>query len=136
MLQITKEEIDTIIRLQDNEDKRKTIHRSLEELPAKFDRLAAEEADIEARLKNKEDYVEKQKKSYRECERELQAKQGKIQKSDAKLLSIKNNKEYQAVLAEIDEFKAKASALEDSMLSILDEIDAAEQALKSEKETS
>ncbi len=38
-------------------------------------------------------------------------------------MSVKNNKEYQAVLKEIDELKAKNSSMENTMLEYLDDMD-------------
>ena len=52
-----------------------------------------------------------------------------IKKSEAKLSSVKTNKEYQAFLKEIDDIKEKNSKLEDDMIDFLDRIEAAENTL-------
>jgi hypothetical protein len=52
-----------------------------------------------------------------------------IKKSEAKLSSVKTNKEYQAFLKEIDDLKEKNSKLEDDMIEFLDRIEDAENTL-------
>jgi predicted nucleic acid-binding Zn-ribbon protein len=53
----------------------------------------------------------------------------KIAKSKEKLSSVKTNKEYQALLKEIEDLKTVNSRIEDQMLEILEQIDKAEMRL-------
>jgi uncharacterized protein len=133
MLEITKAEMDSLIKLKENEVEKAKIRTFLDSLPKKIFSLEAAFDSAEQRFRQKEEALEQQKKRYRDCEADIQDKQEAVKKSDVKLLSIKNNKEYHAVLKEIDDLKDRISQLEDEMLTILDVIDAEEQALAEAK---
>jgi uncharacterized protein len=66
------------------------------------------------------------KKQYRSDEEEVRAIEGRIIKAEEKLRSVKTNKEYHSMLKEIDEFKSKKAALEDTMIEMLETIEIAE----------
>lgn len=126
---VTTEEMEVMVRLQENEVKKDRIRRFLKELPEQFSRLEDELATIERRLQEQEARLGQEKKAYRDSEGTLQQKQASVKKSDEKLLSIKNNKEYQAVLTEIEDMKAEIAALEDTMLDQLFAVESAERDL-------
>ena len=73
------------------------------------------------------------KKRYRESEREVQANQEKVAKSQDKLRQVKTNKEYRSTLKEIEDMERASSAIEDAMLAILEETETAEAALVQHK---
>ncbi len=127
MLEITAAEMAQLVKLTENEGAKARIQLFLDELPEKIARLEAARAEAEQRFREREEQLQQQKKRYRECESEIQMKQESIKKSDVKLLSIKNNKEYHAVLKEIEELQAAVSRLEDEMLEILFVIEQEEQ---------
>jgi len=129
MLGVTREEMGVMVRLQENEDRKNRTRQFLQELPEQFARLDEELAAVETRLQEEEARISRQQKAYRDCEDKIRTKQESIKKSDQKLLSIKNNKEYQAVLTEIEDRKADIAALEDEMLDLLFAVEAAEQDL-------
>jgi predicted nucleic acid-binding Zn-ribbon protein len=60
----------------------------------------------------------------KEKEVELETKEGSIKKYQAQLYQIKTNKEYSALLQEIENLKADNSVLEEEILKVLDDIDA------------
>jgi len=64
-------------------------------------------------------------KQRKDKELELASKEEAIKKSQVQLYQLKTNKEYQAMLKEIDGLKADASVIEDSVLGILEGIDKA-----------
>jgi len=66
---------------------------------------------------------------YRDYETDVRMNIDAIKKSEARLSSVKTNKEYQAFLKEIDDLKEKNSKIEDEMIEFLDRIDEAESSL-------
>ena len=56
-----------------------------------------------------------------------------IVKSNEKLHGVKTNKEYQAILKEIDEIRKKNSGIEDRMLEQLETIESSEAAVKAKE---
>jgi uncharacterized protein len=66
-------------------------------------------------------------------EGDLSAKEAAIKKSQTQLLQLKTNKEYTAMQQEIAGFKADQSLIEDEILALLDQMDAAKTALVREQ---
>ncbi len=79
--------------------------------------------------------LEAVQKEYRELDRQIKENADSAAQKDARLTSIKTNKEYHAILKEIEELNKKNSALEDTMLEYLEKIEAGEKAVKATKKT-
>ena len=67
-------------------------------------------------------------------ELDLESKTETMQKWETQLFSIRTNKEYQAMLVEIGSVKTDIGILEDRVLELMDEIEAAGEALQMQKE--
>jgi len=67
-------------------------------------------------------------------ELDLESKTGIMQKWETQLFSIRTNKEYQAMLVEIGSVKTDIGLLEDRILELMDEIEAANEALQKQKD--
>ncbi|MDY6905386.1 MAG: C4-type zinc ribbon domain-containing protein [Thermodesulfobacteriota bacterium] len=134
MPDITSDDINKLISLQENDNKRRDIRLFLDQVPERLAVLDSAMAEAERLFREKEDVLAQQKKKYREYEGEVQAKQERIKNSDAKLFSIKNNKEYQAVLKEIEDLKRESSRLEDEMLALLDALEEGDQLVNTAKQ--
>jgi predicted nucleic acid-binding Zn-ribbon protein len=94
MLEVTKDEMDVLIRLQANEDDKNKINSLLKKIPGQMAVLDKQLAEEEQKMRDREALWENQKKQYRDCEAEIKQRQESIKKSDLKLMSIKSNKEY------------------------------------------
>ncbi|MCM8770939.1 MAG: C4-type zinc ribbon domain-containing protein [Candidatus Omnitrophica bacterium] len=105
-----------------------------EELPKKLEAKEREfEEKKESLLKIEEKYKDllKQKK---DKELQLATKEESIKKLQAQLYTLKTNKEYTAMLVEIEGAKADKSALEDEILAILENVDKVKEEEAKEKE--
>ena len=129
-----KEQIDILIKLQKNEVKAAQHKTILKKIPGQISRLEQQLEEFVSSVANDEAVIGELNKQYRTYESEVQINLSKIQKSQAKLRSVKTNKEYQSSLKEIDDIKAINSRLEDEMLELLEKIDTAEKALKERKQ--
>jgi predicted nucleic acid-binding Zn-ribbon protein len=78
--------------------------------------------------------VDRLQKLHRQKERELDDVTVQLKKRQGRLLEIKTNQEYTAVLKEIDGLKDRISALEEEILLLFDQIEAAAQALTGERQ--
>ena len=134
MLEVTKDEMGVLIRLQANEDKRDKIQFALNKIPDEIALVEKKMTETEEEMRGKELAFETQKKKYRDCEGEIKLRQENIKKSDLKLMSIKKNEEYKAVLKEIEDLKRQIGKLEDEMLKILFDIEEQEKRLAEERE--
>ncbi len=96
--------------------------------------MARQRSEFNLTIERVENEVDTLQKQYRSWEGESQSISDKIAKEEEKLRSVKNNKEYQALLAGIDHFKTDRSAIEDRMIESLEATDDAEAHLAREKE--
>jgi hypothetical protein len=131
---ITKEQIDTLIQLQQIEIKAAKHKTFLKKVPDQISRLEQQLEEFVSSVENDEAALAEFNKQYRTYESDLQLNFAKIQKSKEKLRSVKTNKEYQSSLKEIDDIKAINSKLEDEMLEFLEKIETAEKALKERRQ--
>ena len=81
------------------------------------------------RIQKEREKVELLEKDRRQKEHHLTAEQDKIKKTEGRMFEVKTNKEYQAVLSEIEGFKEGNSREEEEILRLLDEIDEAKKNL-------
>jgi uncharacterized protein len=104
----------------------KTIQRVLvnaKENPKKIEQISLETQEVEGNLKiflQERDEIKKQR---RDLEREVEALDEKIKKSQVKLMEVKTNKEYRAMLTEIDESKKNKVGKEDLLLEFLERLE-------------
>jgi len=128
-----KAQIQYLAELQVLEIDIKTVNRLLAEIPEELEGLARQRSEFNLTIERVENKVDTLQKQYRLWEGDSQSISAKIGKEEEKLRSVKNNKEYQALLAGIDHLKTDRSAIEDRMIESLEAIDDAEAHLAKEK---
>ena len=121
-----REQIGRVVQLQEIEIKINKIKSVLEVIPGKISSLDNEIRDAEQDMEMKKSLVDELRKKYRLNESDYQSNLSMLRKSQEKLAAVKTNKEYQSILKEIDDIKAKNSLVEDEMLKSLDVIEATE----------
>jgi uncharacterized protein len=118
-----KEQLSFLIKLQQIDSsaakigiKKKDLPEALAKLDAAFEktRLSFEE------IKEKTDELVAQ---HREKEDSLKKGQEQLKKTKSRQFEVKTNKEYEAILKEIEVIEGKNSQLEDQIIVLLDEID-------------
>ncbi len=123
MLTVTKEQIETLVRLQQIDNESGKIRSKLDLLPQKIEELNSRLQEFENIIVEKSAVFAELQKQYRSQESEAKINQAQIKKSNEKLPSVKTNKEYHAILKEIEELHKKNSAIEDDMLANLDRLE-------------
>lgn len=134
MLKITKEQIDTLVGLQEIEIKTEVIKLEMNKVSDKLDKLDNELKAFESEMDEEEKKINDFKQKYRLGETDLQVNNTKAEKSQEKLKLVKTNKEYQSSLKEIDEIKTINSKIEDEMLQHLENIETSEKNIIEKKE--
>ena len=122
------EQVRILIELQRVEMEIVQAERQITGLNAATIDLDCQLAEKKASVAAEQAGLEELKKAYREMDSESAVNDERIVKSEAKLRDVKTNKEYQSILKEIDELRARRSKIEDRMLAQLDHMDAAEAA--------
>jgi len=118
-----KEQIFQLIKLQKNETEKLKKQHLLDSMPPKIDALDDKLSEYEQNVADQDLNQSELKKKYRDNETEVQLNADRIERSQAKLPSVKTNREYQALLKEIDNIKSLNSRIEDSMLADLERIE-------------
>jgi predicted nucleic acid-binding Zn-ribbon protein len=125
-----KEMLTTLAALQLAENEIRVIERGLADVDARINALNNQIGEFETRLTEGKNQLAAHKKSYREGENEVRSTDSRIDQSNAKLRSVKTNKEYQSMLKEIDDLKVKRSSIEDRMLETLELIESEEKSVE------
>lgn len=126
--------IDTLKRSQQLDGEIYHSRLLLEDIPAQRVKL---KSDLELEKCHSEDLDKALKEiqmKLKTKELELGQKEGQIKKLDGQLSQVKTNKEYGALQQEIASLKADNSLLEEEIIHILDEVEAAKEEARKEKE--
>ncbi len=113
------------------------IHQSqglLEDIPSKRAQLKTELESEKGRLHDLEKSLKDIQVKLKDRELELSQKELQIKKLDGQLSQVKTNKEYAALQQEVASLKADNSLLEEGIIHVLDEVDAAKDETRKEKE--
>jgi uncharacterized protein len=129
-----KEQLVHLIELQKMESAAGRIHAKKRNLPAQVNKLDEEFKAFCDALETERVQMEDLRKRRREKDAQLLAGQQSLKKTRERLFEVKTNKEYQSMLKEIEIFEGKNSRMEDEVITLLDELDHHEAALKIKEE--
>ncbi len=129
-----KRQLEILVKLQKIETETSGIKAELGQVSQKLEKLDDELHAFEQALADEESYLNELKQKYRDYESDAQMNQSRVDKTTVKLRSVKTNKEYQALLKEIEDQKAKNSKIEDQMLECLDRWDEVEESIAKKKQ--
>lgn len=99
------------------------IHRLRHQLPQELEKLREQLRAERERLQQARALLEELKTRRRKRERELEVELERVRKAQARLFEVKTNKEYQALLKEIEAAKKANSDLEEEILLLMEEMD-------------
>jgi predicted nucleic acid-binding Zn-ribbon protein len=125
-----KEQTQILVKLQSIDSRKKKISSMLSKVDDRIGGLDLQLDESRAIVEKSEAELDDLRKKYRETETELNMNAPRIEKSKEKLRAVKNNKEYQSLLKEIEDLKNKSSLMEDDMLECLEAIERSEVSLK------
>lgn len=132
-----KEKIKNLILLQECDNKIRSIDTKQQYIPLKIQVLENEFNERVSTYKAKLEKLESLKKERRSLEQSVQDLESKCENSRIKLSNIKSNKEYTAILKEIESLEKSKNQSEDQILQIMEDIELLDKeclALKEEQE--
>lgn len=112
-----------ILAIQSIDTRRDEIEREKERIPKEIQRLRDDLDLLKKSMEQGQSNLEELKKSRLSFEGKLEEVEVKLKKSRVKLNDVKSNKEYQAVLKEIDDLRALASQKEEVVITWMEEIE-------------
>ena len=118
-----REQINLLVRLQEKDRVLDRFRWQIREGPQRLQGLEKEVKALEENVEANKSRIKELKYTQRNYEAEIEDGLAHITKSRGRLMGIKNNKEYQALLREIEETEKGNADKEDRVLSCLEELD-------------
>lgn len=118
------EQVRWLVELQRRDTKLMELRRLRTELPVELERIDEEIQRQRAQLQEAREHLEELKLRRRKRERDLEVEVEKVKRSQSRLYEAKTNKEYQALLKEIESVKENIGTLEEEILLLLEKTDA------------
>ena len=113
--------MENLVELQGIDTKLKDLNDLLGDLPSKVEGLNQQEESIKSSLQSKKDRVKELEVELHKKEVDISQLDGKVDSLKDQLFLVTNNKQYDALMKEIDHLKDKKSASENETIELLDE---------------
>jgi predicted nucleic acid-binding Zn-ribbon protein len=123
------EQLNLLIQLQEIDGKIRALVEQKKRMPEALAKLENKRAAIKADLEKSKENLASAQKSKRDRDKDLEVGVQKVEKLKARTSEIKNNKEYQALLKEIETAEQENKIVEDDILSLMEKIDTASGAI-------
>jgi len=115
-----KLQLQQLVDLQKMDDEISECRKILNDIPRQLDSARAELEEKKIILKVVMDEIETLQKERKNLEQEVQSENDHMAKAKIKLPAVKTNKEYTAILTEVDAIKEKVSKIEDKELEVME----------------
>jgi hypothetical protein len=130
-----REHLELLWELQKIDLELKAIEEERDRYPKEMKKLDEKQKLEKERIHKEREKLESLEKERRQKEKNLIGEQDKIKRSEGRMSEVKTNKEYQAILTEIETFKEAVGRVEEEILLVMDEIEEIKKQLsKREKE--
>ncbi len=126
MTDISKKDIETLVKLQEAETEIVRLKAVLEKVEKEKIKLSGKLRQFETALNTNKENLSIAHVACRDLENEIAIVDERIIKSNENLRMVKTNKEYQVLLREVDDNKKRKDALETQLLEFFDEKDDAQ----------
>jgi predicted nucleic acid-binding Zn-ribbon protein len=118
-----REQIEKLVVLQAIDQRVQEMEREKSEIPQSIASLEEGLREEEDKFRAEKAEMEKLGKERRQKEKDLEEETDKVKKAESKVFEIKTNKEYQAVLKEIESAKKLNRQREEEILEILEKLE-------------
>ena len=130
------EQLSLLIQLQEVDGKIRSLTEQKKRLPEFLADLERKRQASNAHFESVKEALQAAQKNKRDRDQDLEAGIQKVEKLKARSSEIKNNKEYQALLKEIETGEKENKAIEDDILALMEKIDAAAAGITSAEQRS
>jgi predicted nucleic acid-binding Zn-ribbon protein len=119
-----EEQLSLLIQLQEIDIKIRSIAEQKSQLPETLAALERRRSESKEELDKTKEALQAAQKNKRDRDKDLEVGAQKVEKLKARTSEIKTNKEYQALLKEIESAEQENKAIEDEILVLMERIDA------------
>jgi predicted nucleic acid-binding Zn-ribbon protein len=130
---VVREQLDLLAKLQEKDRILEDLKRQVWQGPERIGEIERLMATHEGALEAYKTQLEETRKAQRQYEAELEDAAGHTAKSKSKLSTIKTNKEYQALLKEIEDADRVNREKEEKILDCMEEIERLNEVLRDEE---
>ena len=124
-----KEQIQALVQLQDIDYQANKVQIELEEGRRKLNSLESDLQELAEKISIQTEEMQAVRKRQRELEGEIEAAKILAERSRERLSSIKSNREYKALLREIDDGTKRISDMEEEVMEIMTQVEEAEKVI-------
>ena len=117
------EDLTLLLDLQNLDNQISDALKLKEEIPKDLELCRKEQMRVEENVKQKEELFFEKQKTRKNLELDLETENETLKRYQRQLFDVRDNKEYQAMLREIEGKKQKISRLEEQILMVLEDID-------------
>jgi predicted nucleic acid-binding Zn-ribbon protein len=128
-----KQQVDLLVELQQIDSERKRIETKKHDLPVELERLKTTLRDFEEKVEEERKKIEDLYERHRLKENELKKGNETLKKTKSRLFEVKTNKEYQALLKEIEVITGRNDEIESEIINVLEAIDTVKEQLDQEE---
>jgi len=121
-----KEQIETLVAIQRLEAESAEIQHQLNEASKRIEEITETLREKRQDVDNRAKIIAGWKASYQDFDLTLKSNQDLIHRSQERLKTVKTNREYQALLKEVEELKKQNARIEDEMLKLMSDIEGGE----------
>lgn len=125
-----REELQKLLQLQVIDYDLGELERSKEYIPDMMENLKREIVEVKDKHEVAQEELASAKAKQSSLELEIKTKEADLQKYQQQMMSIKTNKEYDALVSEIDTIKEKISTMETELLETIDTITSLEKQIE------
>ena len=129
-----RDQLELLTALQEFDDRLRLLRREQEALPMRLKVPEREHGEACRTLKSIQAEIDRNERQQHDLEMDLQSTQDALDKVQRKLREVKTNKEYSAVLAEIDAGNEHIGSVEDQLLQLMENAEQKRQARKVQEE--
>jgi predicted nucleic acid-binding Zn-ribbon protein len=112
--------LSTLIDLQQHDSRIAALEAEAARLPKQIAEIQAALAEAKKSVDSLRARMDQTRKDLRSKEKDLEVVAGKRSKSESRLYEVKTNKEYSAVLLEIEEIKQEKAQVEEQILGLME----------------
>ena len=118
-----REQLELLWELQKIDLGLRSIKEEKDRYPKEMKKLDEKQRAERERIEKEKEKIESLEKARRQKESQLALEQEKIKRAGGRMSEVKTNKEYQALLSEIETIKEANNRMEEEILQVMDEID-------------
>lgn len=123
-----RDQLELLTALQELDDRLRLLRREQRALPLRLKAPEREHGEAYQELKSVQAEIDRNERQQHDLEMDLQSTQDALAKVQRKLREVKTNKEYSAVLAEIDAGNEHIGSVEDQLLQLMENAEQKRQA--------